>query len=343
MSGEPTPAPAPNAPPPAPPPGAPPTAPPPNAAPPNPPPAPGATPPTGGQPPAPKPGSLASGAEIEDNREPPATFPDDWREQMAGDDKDALALMKRYRSPAGVLKAFKEMRTKLSQGAHLKDKPGDDATDEEKAAWRAQQGVPKTADEYEKGWKAPEGVILSETDKQLMKGFAASVHGKDWTQTHFNDAMGWYVEHMSRQQAAMADADLDFAAASIKELKAEMGPADYKRATEAMSTLAQYESEPGILKDVLDSARMPDGRIVGNIPGIVRTLANFAHEIDPQARITPADPASAGKNIEARIAEIRAIQRDPVRFKEYDTNPAMRKEYAELIEAQAKLAKRRAA
>lgn len=290
-----------------------------------------------------KPGSVAAGAEPEDAREPAVTFPDDWREQMAGEDKDALAILKRYRSPAGAAKALKEMRTKLSQGAHLKDKPGEDATDEEKKAWRSAQGVPDAAEGYEKGWKAPEGFILSDADKLLLGGFAKHVHGKDWTQAQFNDAMGWYVKHLSDQQAARQDFDTDFAAQSVRELKEELGPADYKRGIQSIDALRRYEGEEGLLNEILDNARMPDGRIIGNMPGVVRMLMNFANEIDPQSRITPSVPGGSGKNIEARIAEIRAIQRDPARYKEYDNNPAMKKEYAELVAAQEKLAKRRAA
>lgn len=291
-----------------------------------------------------KPGSAATG-DGEDAREAPAAFPDDWREQLAGEDEALLSSLKRYRSPAGMAKAFKELRAKLSQGAHLKDKPGDDATDEEKAAWRAQQGVPKTADDYEKGWKAPEGFILSDGDKQLMKGFAASVHGKEWTQTHFNDAMAWYVEHQAAQQAARQDMDLDFQAEAIRELKAEMGPADYRRGIQSIQTLRQFETEEGLLNAVLDNARMPDGRKLGDIPGVVRMVMAWAGEIDPQARIAPSDPNMSGAGLEARIAEIEGWMGSTSTddYAKYWSNPTVQAEYGRLLEARQKVASRRAA
>lgn len=289
-----------------------------------------------------KPGSIASGSEADDTREAPALFPDDWREQLAGGDAKFLATLKRHASPAAFAKAYRELQTKMAT-TRPNIKPGDDASEDEKAVWRTQQGIPDKPEEYEKGWKAPEGFILSDGDKELMKGFAASVHAKDWTQQHFNDAMGWYVKHMADQQAARQDMDLDHQAEAMRELRAELGPADFKRGIASIDALRQHEGEEGLLNTILDNARMPDGRKLGDMPGVVKMLMNWANEIDPQARIAPADGSLSGKNIETRIAEIDAIQADPKRANEYWKNPKMQEEYGRLLAARDKLANRRAA
>jgi hypothetical protein len=293
-----------------------------------------------------KPGSLATGdGEGVDDRQAPATFPDDWREQLAGDDAALLNTMKRYRSPAGFAKAFKEMRTKLSQGAQIKEKPGDDATDEEKAAWRAEHKIPAKVEDYEKNLKLPEGMVLSDVDKALFKGFAAHVHGLDWSQDQVNQAMGWYFKHVSDQQAARADADTDHQAEGIRALKEEMGPGDFKRALSAIDALRrpEIEGEADTLNEILNSYRGPDGRLLGNDPRMVKLLVNAALEIDPQARIAPTDPNMSGKNLDARIAEINQIMADPKRADEYWKNPAMQKEFGNLLAAKEKIARRRAA
>lgn len=290
-----------------------------------------------------KAGSAATG-DGEDTREAPAAFPDDWRAQMAGGDENVAKLLARFRSASAVAKALNDARKQLGDERVLK-RPGEDATDEEKAAWREQRGVPKTPDDYEKGWKAPEGFILSDADKQLMKGFAASVHGKEWTQNHFNDAMAWYVEHQAAQQAARQDMDLDLQAQAIRELKTEMGPADYRRGIQSIQTLRQFEPEEGLLNAVLDNARMPDGRKLGDIPGVVRMVMAWAGEIDPQARIAPSDPNMSGTGLVARIAEIEGWMGSSNQddYAKYWNNPAVQSEYGRLLEAQQKLASRRAA
>ena len=289
-----------------------------------------------------KPGSAATG-DGEDTREAPATFPDDWADQMAGGDPKVANVLKRFRSPSSLAKSYIDLRTKLSQGAHLKDKPGEDATPEEKAAWAAQQGIPESPDGYEKGFKPPEGMVLSDADKQLAKGFYAHVHAKGWPQDKVNDAMGWYLQFQSDQQAARQDADLDFQAEAIRELKTEMGPADYRRGIQSIGALRQFEPEEGMLNAILDHARMPDGRKLGDIPGVVRMVMAWAGEIDPTARIAPADGNMSSAGMEARIAEIEGWMNSPTDSDKYWQNDAVQKEYGKLLEAKQKVASRRAA
>lgn len=283
----------------------------------------------------------------EDGTEDPApvsAFPDDWREQMAGGDKAAMTLLGRYASPAAAAKAMVEMRRKISAGAVGKEKPGDDATPEEVAAWKAEQGIPPTPDSYMEKLKLDDGVILSDVDKQLAQGFFKHAHALDWDQKRVNEAMAWYTRFNMDQQAARSDADTDHAADVVRSLKEEMGPVGYKRALAATNALRtpDIEGEAGTLNEILETYRGPDGRLLGNDPRMTRLLINAALEVNPAARASPNNPNMDAKGLTARIAEIEAIQADPVRHVEYDRNPALRQEFRELLAARDKLASRAA-
>jgi hypothetical protein len=95
-----------------------------------------------------KPGTLADGGEVLTGDPPPAgDWPDDWRDKLAGGDKETQALLKRFGSPAAVARALKDTRAQVSKGA-VAALP-EDATEEDKAAWRKARGVPDKPEAYD--------------------------------------------------------------------------------------------------------------------------------------------------------------------------------------------------
>jgi len=70
-----------------------------------------------------------------------ATWRDDWRQQMAGEDAKALKQLERYNSPADVATALRAAQLKISSGELKSTLPGG-ATEQQVAAWRAENGIP---------------------------------------------------------------------------------------------------------------------------------------------------------------------------------------------------------
>src|SRR3546814_8835582 len=77
-----------------------------------------------------------------------ATWPDDWREQMAAGDEKELKRLQRCTPPLTMRKSQRALEQKLSSGV-FKKAIGPDATPEHNAAWRQEQGILEQHEEYE--------------------------------------------------------------------------------------------------------------------------------------------------------------------------------------------------
>ena len=73
---------------------------------------------------------------------------DDWRTRLAGGDEKELKRLSRFASEADVYKAYRELEKKKSSG-ELKQALSKDATPEQIAEWRKENGIPETPDKYD--------------------------------------------------------------------------------------------------------------------------------------------------------------------------------------------------
>lgn len=288
--------------------------------------------------------TLASGAEPT-GKEPPTALPENWRTLAAGGDKDVETLLGRYKSLTDVGAALKNMRAELSkkgQGAKT-EPPGDDATDEEKAEWRKANGIPEKPEDYGNALKLPEGMVLGEADKPVADSFFKAAHAKGMPQSVVNGALEWYFQHKEANEIARQNADAETFDATTAALREEWGAADFKRNQNAImstigSTFGKYGDD---LFDQFTHARLPDGTRLGDSAEVMRALADIALQVDPGARIMPADVAATGKSIASRKADIETMMRDQP--DKYWADNKVQEEYRNILDAEARLASRRAA
>jgi hypothetical protein len=97
----------------------------------------------------------------------------DWRQRIAGDDRELFKQLERYATEADFGKAHVSLRGKLSSGEYRRV-PGKDATPEDIAAWRADMGLPASAEDYMADLALSDGTVLSEADKAIMLKFAGA-------------------------------------------------------------------------------------------------------------------------------------------------------------------------
>jgi len=99
------------------------------------------------------------------------SFNEGWTDQLTGDHEQFRDMAGQFKDIPGLLKSYHDTRAKLSQRVQA---PGEDATPEERAAWKANLGVPDSVDGYEIQIpeKLPEGVELSDGDFDSFKKFA---------------------------------------------------------------------------------------------------------------------------------------------------------------------------
>ena len=81
-----------------------------------------------------------------------ATWPEDWRVQIAGEDEKALKQLGRYQSPADIWTKARALEQRITSG-ELKDYSPfpEKGSDDDKAAWRANNQIPEAPGKYELG------------------------------------------------------------------------------------------------------------------------------------------------------------------------------------------------
>lgn len=299
------------------------------------PPAGGAAPPAGGAAPKP-PGTIAGGV-----AEPPkvaatATWPDNWRAEMAGDDKAYLKVLERYDSPAAVAKAHRELSTKMSAG-ELKApaKPlAADATPEQKLAWRKENGLPEAAEGFVGALKLPGGLVPGENDKPLLNEFAKAAFDAGVDQKTFDFAANWYFQQQHALNAARERNDGTFKNQSLVELSQEWGK-DFEGNNNAVSSVIAML--PEAIRDNLLTARLPNGNLVGNDPNFNRAMLMFAKELNPASTILPLNNNGGGlASVEAQLAaHDKNMKSEPGSdaWKAYWQNDKAQQEYRELLGA----------
>jgi hypothetical protein len=150
--------------------------------------------------------------------------------------------------------------------------PGDDATDDELDAWRAEHGVPDDPADYE----APE-VEGVEWDFDALAPILQIAHDHNLPAKPIADALAAYGERVKAQQAEIRQRDRELAKALRSELS-EAEIAAVKSAAKAM---------PAELRTMLNTARLPDGTRLVNQPDLLRMIASTygtgrEHQAAPQ-------------------------------------------------------------
>lgn len=260
----------------------------------------------------------------------PAAWADNWRDVLAeqakpGDTKFRERL-NRFGSPSEITKSWLAAEAKLSSGEY---KPvsvyPDKGTPEQQAAWRKDNNVPDKPEAYEV--KLGNGMVVGEADKPVIEQFAKAVHGKNWSQQQFNDAVSTYYEIQDAQAAQIKAADDEYRGTTEEALRAEWG-GDYKPYTNAIDNfLGSLPDEVGAL---LANGRLADGRRIGADARVIKALKDIVFDLNPAASLLP---AGAQRNGGAdRLAEIRKMrQEDP---NKYDNDKAIQAEELKLLDAQ---------
>ena len=260
----------------------------------------------------------------------PADFPDNWREKMAGDDKAYLKQLQRYNSPVDFAKKAKSLEAMISSGEYKRQLPAD-ATPEQKAEWRKEQGIPDNPDGYLVDLKLPNGVVLSDADKPIARGFAEAALEGDINPQQYSKLVAKYYDLQDEVKAQQTQADLQFREEAQDDLRSEFG-SDYKRTVNSVNALVA--SMPEGLGDRLLGGRSADGKLLGDDPAMIKWLAGLQREINPLATLAPTTGGSGSD----RLAEIRKFRRENPNG--YDSDKAMQAEELKLIEATQKMQRR---
>jgi hypothetical protein len=131
-------------------------------------------------------------------------LPDNWRELAAGENKDQLALLKRYGSLTGVVKALQEAQNTIRSGKIKRDMP-DPKDEKAMTEWRKEQGIPESPE----GYTLPEPVTkrLVDADKPILSSFTEFAHAKNAPPAFVEMAAEWYIDMSEKAEAAQLEKD----------------------------------------------------------------------------------------------------------------------------------------
>jgi hypothetical protein len=258
----------------------------------------------------------------------PATWPDNWRDLMAGEDKEFRRQLDRYGSPLDVGQKTRNLEKLVSSG-QLKRPLDDKATPEQIAAWRKDNGVPDKPEDYKVELK--NGLVLGEADKPIVDEFTKAAHAKNWTPAQVNDALQFYYETQDRLTQQRQAFDAEQMQKAQDALHAEWGP-DYRRNINAVDNL--LGALPDEIGPLLVNGRLADGTKIGNDPRVMKALRQIAMDLNPAASLVPVGLDSA-KGLTDELATIRKFrQENPDK---YDQDKAMQARELELLTAQTRM------
>jgi len=292
--------------------------------------APPASPPAGGNQPSSPPAAPPAGTLLEGNvpERPaaPPTWPDDWRQKLAGDDKAYLKTLERFSDPTALAKSYREMQAKQSQ--MRAPPPGEGASPEEVATWRKENGLPEAPQGYLDQLSLPNGMVIGEADKPVVAQFAEQAHADNIDPKAFNGLVAKYYAMQDAQAQQRMEADTQFKMTATDDLNKEWG-GEFRAHINGISNLMASAGDD--VKDALFNGRTADGHIIGNDPRILRWLAGMAKEMNPMGALMPAGTSNALAAGHSRIAEIEKMMRD--QSSGYWKDAKVQAEYRDLVSA----------
>lgn len=281
--------------------------------------------------------TLAEGggpASTEGDKGAAASAAPDWRAQLAGDDTKLRERLNRFASPADLARSYRSLEQKLSSGEYRRGLP-ETATDEEKAAWRQEQGIPQHADGYKV--ELPDGTVLGTDDQPVVDLFKQFAHERNYTPRQFNEALTWYYETQDALASQREDRDAQLRQQAEDALHAEYG-ADFRRNMNVLGSVR--DSMPEDLAARLLAGRLADGTKIGNDPTFIRWMVSLRLELNPASTLVPAGTSNAGQSIASELESIRKLMRENPEAYWKDEKLLARER--ELIEAQMKMRSRAA-
>lgn len=261
----------------------------------------------------------------------PESFPDNWREMLAGDNKALLNTLKRYASPKTFADAAFALRQKISTG-ELKSTLPKDATEEQQSEWRKENGIPDKPEDYD--LELGDGLVIGENDKPLVNEFVKEMHAANATNDQLKSALKAYYkieQNLIRETEAK---DSDFATQSEDSLRTEWG-GDFKKNITLVTGL--LDTLPEEVSDRIASARTVDGRKLGDDPDFLRGMAQWARDMGMDTGTLM--PSSAPEAMKSLKDEQKAIE---AKMGTKDYTPEMRARYADITELMEKQKQRAA-
>jgi hypothetical protein len=257
--------------------------------------------------------TIADSKDAKDQKAPvtPADWPEDWRAKLAGDDKKLLERLGRFTKPQDIVNSWRALEQKVSGGEFKKALPSH-YTAEELAEYNKANGIPEKWEDYKV--EVP-GLVLGEHDKPAVDSWKQYAHANHLPPEIVNMGFEWWSREQEKLVDRMAERDQQHVAQGSDQLRATWGK-EYQPNLNALGNL--YAGAPQVdidgvkvgMWDAVMSARTPDGRMLGNLPGFMDWQVSLSKTINPFATHVPDSSSDPAKSIESRYDELTNMSRD---------------------------------
>lgn len=262
-------------------------------------------------------------------------WPNDWRQNIAGEDKALLKQLERFGSPKAIYDALRATKQKMDSGELKTGRLPKDATPEQVQAYRKEHDVPEKFEGYYDKMALPDGLVVGEEDKPIVNEVLKAAHEVHAPQPVINRMVAAYYKAREAEQAAQDDADLEHKASNEDLLRGEWGP-EYRQNVNIVSNFLRQTF--GDATDRLLTARLADGKVLGSDAEMLRPILALAREMNPVATVVGHAGAATLDGIQNRIATLQTMMGD--RESAYYKGPQsekLQKEYRDLINARERM------
>lgn len=261
-------------------------------------------------------------------------FPENWREQLAGDDKSALKSLTRYKAPQDMWKAHQQQTRSISERGLARPKEG--SSDEEFATWRKDNDIPSSKEDFQ--IELADGRTLGDDDKPIADSLMAYSVEKDLnlTQSQMNGLFDWYFSGLLEQSAnAVIDADDQLKADTLTILTEAWGQ-DY-RGNISRGELVFKDADPDFM-DMMLTARDSQNRIISQTHLFKQEMARLGRIQYPADIPIGGDINASIKDLTSRRSELEKMMGDPRSdYWKGAASAGLQSEYRDIIDSQTRL------
>jgi hypothetical protein len=230
---------------------------------------------------------------------PPQTWPENWKELVAGDDAAFAKQLARMSDPKELGKAYREI-VKQRNAKPIAPSLPDEPTEDDIAAYRKAVGIPDKPDGY--GVKFSDEFGATEADNAVLQEFLAEMHAAHATPAEAKRALGWYEKRALKIQEQRAEAEAAAARETTTQLRAEYGIADARK---NLGITDAFMEKWG-LGWVLDQPHPVTGLPARYTPDAIKSLISMVLNHADEDAVYAGDTGGGGKGLDERISELRA-------------------------------------
>jgi hypothetical protein len=223
-------------------------------------------------------------------------------DKLEGRRKAILNQLGRYRSSFDYMVSGFSAQERIRAGDLRSQLPAD-ASDDEKAAWREENGLPAAPKDYD--FPKVAGHKWTDADAPYIDSFKELAYAENMSQSQLNKAAAWYADTIAKQQAAYWETaqvtDAEDGDKMREILRAELGPADYKPTA---ALVRRFLEDPAMMgesaRTAFTQARWTDANGVShkliNDPDVLRIIIDAARNTYGDASFIRGDARTQSQN-----------------------------------------------